>query len=154
MMLFIPILEGQQPSTEFRKIILFNHEQYLGDEAAFSIGGFKDLKNQVTWQNGSTVSLCMLLKSIPSSQCMSHPQLFQSVEPNASGIVTMVTFQCQDSDHVYSPQNTLEMEIRQVLAEGEDEKVFLDNDEGIWFGGMSKTKKEKFLPFSRLTSPV
>jgi hypothetical protein len=48
MMLFIPHTTGHYPSPEFRQRILFNHDQYIGDEAAFSIGGFQDLHNIIT----------------------------------------------------------------------------------------------------------
>jgi hypothetical protein len=72
--------------------------QFLGEEAAFSIGGFQDLKNIIKLQNGNSVSLRTLIKSIPASASMTRPQLFQHVEPNISGIVTMVTFQKQDSN--------------------------------------------------------
>jgi hypothetical protein len=44
MMLFIPLLEGHQPSNEFQAKILFNHDKYIGEEAAFSIGGFPSSK--------------------------------------------------------------------------------------------------------------
>jgi hypothetical protein len=44
MMLFIPLLEGHQPSNDFRSKILFYHEMCIGDEEAFSIRGFQDLK--------------------------------------------------------------------------------------------------------------
>jgi hypothetical protein len=71
---------------------------------------------------------------------MSHPQLFQHVEPNIFGVVMMVTFQKQDLPLVIARQNTLEMEIRQIIADGEEDKIFVDNEEGIWFGGVSKTK--------------
>jgi len=57
MMLFIPLFEGQQPSNEFQMKVLFNHDQYTGEEAAFSIGGLEDLKTQVKFQNGKTVSI-------------------------------------------------------------------------------------------------
>jgi hypothetical protein len=73
----------------------------------------------------------MLIKSIPASQGISRPQLFQTVEPNISGIVTMVSFQKQDSDKVYQRQNTLEMEIHQVFGGGKEERKFVDNEEGI-----------------------
>jgi hypothetical protein len=96
-MLYIPLLDGHNPTPEFQAKIIFNHEKYLGDEDVFSIGGFQDLKNTITLKSSSSVSLQTLLKSIPSSNGMSRSQLFQHVEPNASGIVTMVTFQEQDS---------------------------------------------------------
>jgi len=63
MMLFIPLLEGHLHLTEFRTKILFNHNQYIGEEGAFSIGGFQDLKTQVRLMTGNTVSLRTLLKS-------------------------------------------------------------------------------------------
>jgi hypothetical protein len=76
---------------------------------------------------------------------MSRPQLFQHVEPNISGIIIMVTFQKQDSTHVIACQKTLEGEIRQVIAKGEDENVFVCNEEGIRFGGVNKTKTGRIL---------
>ncbi len=36
----IPMLEGHQPSNEFHSRILFKHEKFIGEEEAFSIGGF------------------------------------------------------------------------------------------------------------------
>jgi hypothetical protein len=44
--------------------------QFLGEEAAFSIGGFQDLKNIIKLQNGNSVSLRTLIKSIPASASM------------------------------------------------------------------------------------
>jgi hypothetical protein len=76
---------------------------------------------------------------------MSHPQLFQYVKPNTSGIVTMVTFQKSDRALVYQRQAIMENEIRQILAEGEEDCVFVHNEEGIWFGGVHKTKTGRLL---------
>ncbi len=145
MMLFILLLEGQQPTSEIQSKILFNHDQYLEDEAAFSIGGFQDLKSIIKLRNGKSVSLRTLIKSIPASTGMTRPQLFQHLEPNISGVVTMVTFQKQDSDHVYAWQLTQESEVHQVIADDEDEKVFIDNKEAIWFGGVNKMKTGRIL---------
>jgi len=74
-----------------------------------------------------------------------RPQLFQQVEPKISGIVTMVTFQKQDHDLVYQCQNTLESEIRQIIAEGQEYNVFVDDADGIWFGGVNETKTGRIL---------
>jgi hypothetical protein len=89
---------------------------------------------------GNKVSLKTLLKSIPASTGMSRPQLFQHLEPNISGVVTMVTFQKQDIPLVLARQNSLEVEIRQIIVDGKEDKLFIDTAEGIWFGGVSKTK--------------
>jgi hypothetical protein len=40
-------------------------------------------------------------------------------------------------------QDTLEAEIREVLAEGEDEKIFSDPEQGIWFGGINRPNNGK-----------
>jgi hypothetical protein len=56
---------------------------------------------------------------------MSRPQLFQHIEPNISGVVTMVTFQKQDLLLVLARQNSLEMEISQISADGERTKYLL-----------------------------
>ena len=47
--------------------------------------------------------------------------------------------------HVIACQKTLEGEIRQVIAKGEDENVFVCNEEGIRFGGVNKTKTGRIL---------
>jgi hypothetical protein len=143
MMLFIPLLENSAPTTGVCSKILFNHEQYNGDADAFSIGGFQDLKAIITLWNGDKVSLHTPLKSLPASSGMSCPQLFNRVEPNSSGVVTMVTFQKQDCNKVLLCQKSLETEIRQVIADEEDEKIFISPEEGIWFGGVNKTRTGK-----------
>lgn len=71
---------------------------------------------------------------------MTRPQLFQHVEPNITGIVTMVTFQKQDSALVYAHQKTLEAEIQQVIADDEEHNVFVNDEDGIWFGRVNKTR--------------
>jgi hypothetical protein len=61
MLLFIPLMEGQQPSPEFRSKVLFNHLQFLGEEATSSIGGLQDLKTMIKLKNGNTVPLRTLI---------------------------------------------------------------------------------------------
>jgi len=107
MMLFIPLMDGDIHSTEFRSKILYNHDQYVGEESAFSIGGFQDIKTSILLKAGNKVSLRALLKSIPASNGMSRPQLYQHVEPNISGVVMMVTLQKQDLPLLLAQQNTL-----------------------------------------------
>jgi hypothetical protein len=145
MMLLIPLIDGQQPTTKFRAKILFNYDQYGDKEEVFSFGGLEDLKNQIKLRNGKIVTLCTLLKSIPASKSMFHPQLFQYVEPNVSGIITMRTFQKADHDLVYQLQNTLEFEIHHMITEGEEERVFVNNEEGVWFSGVNKMKTGRLL---------
>ena len=103
---------------------------FLGEEAAFSIGGFQDLKSTIKLHNGNLDSLCTLIKSIPASTGMTRPQLFQHIEPNISGIITMVTFQKQDSNLVYAHQKTLQSKIQQVIVDGEEDNIFVDNYDG------------------------
>jgi len=140
MMLFLPLSEISTLSSDLRKKIIFNHEKFLGEETLFCIGGFHNLNSSILLKNGQTVSLRTLLKSLPASNGMSRPQLFQQAEPNHGAMVTIVTFQAQDRDLVLAHQATLEDEIRQVIAEGESEKVFVDDNEGVWFGGVNKQK--------------
>jgi len=54
---------------------------------------------------------------------------------------TIITFLSQDYNLVMAHQETLEAEIRQVLADGEENKVFVDPEEWIWFGGVKKSKQ-------------
>jgi hypothetical protein len=127
--------------TDFHTKILFNHEKYLGDETLFCIGGFQDLNTMINLKNNKQVTICHLLKSLPASSGMSRPQLFQQAEPNIATMVTIVTFLGQDYELVIAWQAALETEIRQVLALGEEHKVFVDPEERIWFGIANKSKQ-------------
>jgi hypothetical protein len=140
MMLLLPTKDIYTFSNEFQTKIIFNHDKYIGDETLFCIGRFHDLKNVITLKNGKQVTLWHLLKSIPASTGMLQPQLFQQAEPNLSTVVTIVTFQAQDRDLVLAQQTTLESKIRQVIADREAGKIFVDEEEGIWFGGANKSK--------------
>jgi hypothetical protein len=133
MMLFLTLSEISTSSSDLRKKIVFNHEKFLEEETLFCIGGFHKLNSSILLKNGQTVTLRTLLKSIPASNGMSRPQLFQQAEPNHEAMVTIVTFQAQDRELFLA-------RIRQVIAEGESEKVFIDDNEGIWFGGVNKQK--------------
>ena len=111
--------------------IAFNHEKYIGNEALFSIRGLNDLNTIIRLTNGKQVSICTLLQSIPASEGMSRPQLVQQVEPNFGAVVTIATYQAKDHEFVIARQSSLESEIRQVLANGEEDKFFVDPSEGI-----------------------
>jgi hypothetical protein len=41
---------------------------------------------------------------------------------------------------VIARQATLETEIRNVITEGEEDKIFIRTAEGIWFGGVNKNR--------------
>jgi hypothetical protein len=77
---------------------------------------------------------------------MSRPQIFQQVKPNFGAIVTIITYQAEDHDKVIACQSTLESKIRQVLASDQDEVIFTDPIEGIWFGSLNKVKGNISLP--------
>jgi len=68
MMVFVPIADLYGSSSDFRTKLQFNHDKYIGDETLFCIGGFQNLNNLVTLKNGNSISIRMLLKSIPASE--------------------------------------------------------------------------------------
>ncbi len=61
-------------------------------------------------------------------------------------MVTIVTFQAQDKGVVLACQETLEEEPHNVIAPGQEDKIFLNDIAGIWFGGVNKTKNGVYLP--------
>jgi hypothetical protein len=73
------------------------------------------------------------------------PQLFQQVEPNFGAVVTIITCQA-DHDLVIAHQSSLEAEIHQVLADGEEDKLFTDSSDGIWFGSINKNRGTLSVP--------
>jgi hypothetical protein len=100
-MLYIPILEIVNSSPDIRAKIAFNHKKYTGEEALSSICGLNDLNTPLKLKNGKTVMIRTLLQSIPATEGMSRPQLFQTVEAKFTTLATIVTCQASDQKLVY-----------------------------------------------------
>jgi hypothetical protein len=145
MMVFLPLTEGSLYTPEERHRFIFNHESFLGNEAALCIGGLNDLNTLIKLKNDQETTIRMLLKSIPATQGMSRPQLFQFVEPNSSGMVTLASYQECDKALVEERKLTLEQELRQVLSAGEENKLFRNDEDGIWFGSVLKNKNGRII---------
>ena len=148
MMLFIPTRNGEQYSNEQREKIIYNHEQYLGEEEIMAIHGLQDLNTQVLLKGGKSTSIRTLLKSMPATAGMSRSTLFQVVDPNAGQTCTIVSFQKNDRSYVEKRKETLEKELRAVLAPGESENVFQSDEDGIWFGGHVRVRNGKPIALS------
>jgi hypothetical protein len=152
MMVFIPLNDGTLSSAEYHSKILYNHEQFLGDQMALSIGGLQNLNNMIQLKSlNHQISLRSLLKSLPATKGMSLPVLFQHVEPNFSNTITMVVFQKVDHSFIIARQSSLESEICSLLAMDEEPKVFLNPQDGIWFGGIHKIPGVQFQTSVALT---
>lgn len=143
MLYFIPVRMGEQYTTEQRDKFVFNHETYLGEEEVTAIHGLQDLNSTVTLKGGKSVTIRTLIKSLPATQGMSRNRLFQVVDPNAGQTCTIVTFQKSDKHFIEQRKFTLEKELRAILAPGESSKLFVDDVEGIWFGGNARKKNGK-----------
>jgi hypothetical protein len=102
MMLFIPMHDNIQYDAAYRQKVLYNHEEFLGEESAIAIHGLQHPDLGVILKHGPSVSLRMLLQSLPATQGMSRPQLFQLIETNATKDVIIATFQKADKELVYA----------------------------------------------------
>lgn len=74
----------------------------------YALEAYKTLILLIRLKNDQVISIRMLLKSIPATQNMCHSQLFQFIEPNSSGMVTLATYQAQannSSKHATSHLN-------------------------------------------------
>jgi hypothetical protein len=72
---------------------------------------------------------------------MPRPYLFQQIEPNASEVLVMDTYKKkQDQELMIKWQSEIEKELWKILAEGEETKLFLDLNEGKWFGSLHEYK--------------
>lgn len=149
MMMFIPIQDIYKNDIEFQSKIQFNHEKYIGDETLFCIGGVNNLNTIIKLKNGQSISIRLLIKSIPASAGMFRPQLFQQAEPNHGAMVTIVTFQASDRELVMARQSTLEEEICTVIASDQGNIIFTNDSEGIWFGGVFNTKNGQQTPHQK-----
>jgi hypothetical protein len=145
MMIFLPMHEDTPYTPEYRQKLIYNHESFIGKEDAITINRLQNLNNEVRLKNGEKTTIRMLLKSLPASQGMSRPQLFQFVEPNKSGVTTLATFQVQDKAFIEKRKHNLENELRAIINPEDTEKLFVSDTEGIWSGGILKNKGEKII---------
>jgi hypothetical protein len=145
MMVFIPFSKGTHSSAEYWAKILFNHENFMGDQMAISIGGLNNLNNLIKPKSlNQKITLRAFLKSLPASKGMSSLVLFQHVEPNFTNSIMMVVFQKMDHPFVMAHQGSLEGGNHMLIAEGEEAKVFLNPQDGLWFSGIHKNQGGHF----------
>jgi hypothetical protein len=91
-------------------------------------------------KNQQHITIRFLLRSLPATQGMSRPQLFQLAETNETREAIVVTYQREDREHVQSRLITLQNDILAQLAPGEASRIFISETEGISFHPLSKTK--------------
>jgi hypothetical protein len=140
MLLFIPLHDNIQYDAAYRHKVIYNHEQYLGNEEGISIHGLQDPDLIINLKNQQKVTIRMLLRSIPATQGMSRPQLFQLAETNKDKEVIVVTYQKEDRAPVQARLMTLQNDIVAQLAPGEANRIFISETEGITFRPLTKTK--------------
>jgi hypothetical protein len=147
MLLFIPVtskLDAEYTDGQRAKY-LFNHQAYLGDEDCFAIFGLPNLETLLTLKDGKLTTIRTLLKSLPASEGMSRPRLFQVVDLMPSQDCVIVTFQRSDRPLVEERQFALEVELRDQLAPGEATKLFANEVTGLRFGLANHKNKGKVI---------
>jgi hypothetical protein len=92
MMLLIPFNDGTYMSPQFRDKFLFNHKKFNGQSEVLAVGGLRDLQTEVQLKTGQKITLRELVKSIPASQGISYPLLFQHFKENSSRTIHMAVF--------------------------------------------------------------
>ncbi len=150
MMLFIPLYDHIIHEPSYRQKVIYNHERYLGEEEALCIHGLQDFNMIVTLKNGQHVSLRMLLRSIPATQGMSRPQLFQLIETNSQNII-IATYQKSDRAHVAARKMTLETDLKAQLTPEYASKIFQSEADGLWFTPILKTKQGQIIAAPQTT---
>jgi len=146
MLLFIPLHDNIQYDAAYRQKVVYNHEQYLGTEEGISIYGLQDLDMVTTLKNNQNITIRMLLKSLPATQGMQRPQLFQLAETNSSRETITVTYQKEDKELVYARLHSLQNDIVAQLAPGEANRIFISETEGITFRPIVRTKGGQIIP--------
>lgn len=103
-------------------------------------------------KSGHEVTIRALLKSLPASHGMHRPQLFQFIEPNSSGEVTIATYQELDKAFIDKQKETIESKIHHLILTREENKLFINDIDGRWFGSiLKKTDRVEFLPWHNPT---
>jgi len=144
MLLFIPLHDNIQYDAAYRHKVIYNHEQYLGNEEGISIHGLQDPDLIITLKNQQKVTIRMLLRSIPATQGMSRPQLFQLAETNKDKEVIVVTYQKEDRAPVQARLMTLQNDIVAQLAPGETNRIFISETEGITFRPFTNQRRSNY----------
>jgi hypothetical protein len=67
-------------------------------------------------------------------------------------MVTLVTYQECDKALVEERKLTLEQELRQVLSAGEENKLFRNDEDRIWFGSVLKNKNGRIITAQQKTT--
>ncbi len=82
---------------------------------------------------------------------MTQPLLFQHFDANSSKLIHMAVFQKIDTEYILACKSTLEAELRQIIAPGDVNKIFLNPEEGLWFGNVQQNKKGLAVRTAQLT---
>ncbi len=114
-------------------------------EDCFAIFGLPNLETLLTLKDGKLTTIRTLLKSLPASEGMSRPRLFQVVDLMPSQDCVIVTFQRSDRPLVEERQFALEVELRDQLAPGEASKLFAKEVTGLRFGLAHHKNKGKVI---------
>jgi hypothetical protein len=118
--------------------LFYVHTEYI--PGVYSQHGLQDPDITITLKNQQKVTIRMLLQSLPATQGMSRPQLFQLAETNADRKAIVVTYQKEDRELVHACLFTLQNDIVAQLASGEANRIFITKTEGITFRPLTKTK--------------
>ena len=134
-------------SDETREKIGQEQRTWRSNEAACFVQGFKDLSTIVTLSDGAQCSIRNLLLRFPTGT-QGHPRrtLFHSVDRDEihEGWI-IVTYHKDDTTLFKRRSSNLAYEINQLLAPGEDKRVFINPTVGITFGGeITKTYSAKY----------
>jgi hypothetical protein len=61
MLLYIPLNDNIMYDPSYRRKVMFNHDNYIGNKAALCIQGLNDLNTTVTLKSNLQVTICLLL---------------------------------------------------------------------------------------------
>ncbi len=103
MLLYIPLNDNITYEPGYRQKVIFNHDNYLGNEAALCIQGMADLNTNAVLKNSTQVSLQLLLRSLPAPKGMQTSQLFRLVEQSNSGNVILAPYYEEDQEIYIQP---------------------------------------------------
>jgi len=146
MMLFIPLYDNIQHEPAYRQKVIYNHERYIGEEEAICIHGLQNPNIGVKLKNGQNVTLRMLLHSIPATQGMSRPQLFQNVETTNNKDIIIATYQKGDLKYINERKLTLETDLKAQLSPESAADILVSEEDGLWFSAVTKTKHGQIIP--------
>lgn len=135
MLLFVPLYQIQL-TPEMRDRIGQEQRSWQDSEIACFVQGFKDLSTVLTLKDGSKCTLRSLLLRFPNHHSSIRPALFHGVDRRPESVDWITLKYHRDDNEIFKRKAPgIAYELAQMVADDEVQKIFINPEVGLNFGG-------------------